>query len=195
MYRDGCVYDEIEKVITEIYQDYNIKSFPVDEVDICNKLGVSLVPYSEFSGNARRLLMKKSNLGFFVKGSKEQPPTIYYNDRFESKGAVRLTIFHELKHYIYNDDNDDDDDLADYFARHFMGPTAYLIQKGMDSPNEIVSFCGMSMEAALNAYSNIVNRKRTYGMNLFDYEVSLIEHLEPVIMETFKYSIIDTIDD
>lgn len=67
-------------------------------------------------------------MGFFVKESKEQPPTIYYNDRFGSKGAIRLTIFHELKHYVFNDENDDDDDLADYFARHFMGPTPYLMQ-------------------------------------------------------------------
>ena len=195
MYRNGSVYDEIDKVIFDIYQDYDIKTFPVDEVDVCNKLGVALVPYSAFSQEDRKLLKKKSELGFFVKESKEQPPTIYYNDLYGSKGAIRLTIFHELKHYIYNDENDDDDDLADYFARHFMGPTPYLMQKGFDSPNEIVSFCGMSMEAAINAYSNIVSRRNKYGMDLFDYEVPLIKHLEPVLMETFKHDIIETIDE
>ena len=87
------------------------------------------------------------------------------------------------------------DDLADYFARHFMGPTPYLMQKGFDSPNEIVSFCGMSMEAAMNAYSNIVSRRNKYGMDLFDYEVSFIDHLEPVILETFQGNIIETLDE
>ena len=195
MYRAGSVYDEIDKVIYDLYQDYDIKTFPVDEVEVCNKLGVALVPYSAYPREGRKLLKKKSEMGFFVKESKEQPPTIYYNDRFGSKGAIRLTIFHELKHYVFNDENDDDDDLADYFARHFMGPTPYLMQKGFDSPNEIISFCGMSMEAARNAYSNIVSRRNKYGMDLFDYEVSFIDHLEPVILETFQGNIIETLDE
>ena len=195
MYRDGSVYDEIDKVIYQIYQDYDIRSFPIDAVDVCKKLGVALVPYSAFPEGDRWLLEKKSKQGFFVKESKELPPTIYYNDNFGSMGAIRFTIFHELKHYIYNDDNDEDDDLADYFARHFMGPTPYLMLKGLDSPNDIVSFCDMSMEAAINACSNILSRRNKYGMNLFDYEVSLIGHLEPVLMETFKYDILKSCDD
>lgn len=195
MYREGNVYDEIDKVIFDIYQDYDIKTFPIDEADVCNKLGVARVPYSAYSREGIELLKKKSETGFFVKESKEQPPTIYFNDLYGSKGAIRLTIFHELKHYIYNDENDDDDDLADYFARHFLGPTAYLMQKGFDSPNEIVSFCGMSMEAAINAYSNIVSRRNKHGMNLFDYEVSLIRHIEPALIERFQGDIIETLDE
>lgn len=165
MYRSGKIYDEIDKVIFDIYLDYDIKTFPVDEVEVCNKLGATLAPYSAYSIEERKLLKKESKLGFFVKESKEQSPTIYYNDLLGSKGAIRLTIFHELKHYIFNDENDNDD-LADYFARHFMGPIPYLLQKGFDSPNEIASFCGMSMEAAVYAYSNIVSRRNKYGMNL-----------------------------
>lgn len=195
MYRDGTIYDEIDKVIIDIFQDYNIKSFPLDEFEICNKMGVALVPYSEFDRIGRKLLHKRSSHGFFVKGSKTQPPTIYYNDHFESKGAIRFTIFHELKHYVYDDENDDDDDLADYFARHFMCPTAYIMLKCFDSANKIVSFCGMSLEAAIYAYTSIVNRKRKYGINLFDYEIPLIEHIEPVLLETFKGDIIETLNE
>ena len=76
MYRAGSVYNEIDKVIYDIYQDYDIKTFPVDEVEVCNKLGVALVPYSAYSREGRKLLKKKSKMGFFVKESKEQPPTI-----------------------------------------------------------------------------------------------------------------------
>ncbi len=193
MYRDGNVYDEIDKVIIEIYKDYGFKSFPLDPFEVCEKLGVRLVAYSESPRKIRRFLVKKSKYGFFVKESKEQPPTIYYNDGLESKGAIRLTIFHELKHYIFNDDNDDDDDLADYFARHFMGPTAFLIQKRLNSPRKIELFCGMSMEAAKNAYSNIVSRRKKYGMDLFDFEVPLIECIEPSLMEIFSGDIIETV--
>ena len=192
MYRDGKTYDEIDKVIIDIFRDYNLKSFPLDEIDICNRMGVALVPYSEFGRIGMRLLRKRTPHGFFVKESEEQSPTIYYNDCCESKGSIRFTIFHELKHYVYDDKSDDKDDLADYFARHMMCPTPYIMLKCLDSPNEIVSYCGVSVEAAENAYRSIVNRRRKYGMNLFDYEVPLIEHLEPVLLETFQGEIIKT---
>ena len=58
-------------------------------------------------------------MGFFVKATKSTPPTIYYNDTIESEGAIRFTIFHELKHYVFEDDDDEDDDLADFFCKIF----------------------------------------------------------------------------
>ena len=98
MYRDSDTYDEIKKVIIQIYLDYDIREFPIDEEVVCKKLGVSLVPYSEYDRDTRVLLRKRSKCGFFVKGTKGRTPTIYYNDRYESEGARRLTIFHEVKH-------------------------------------------------------------------------------------------------
>ena len=190
MYRNGRIYDEIDKTIIDIYLDYNIHSFPINETEICNKLAVALVPYSAFSNDSKSLLCKKSKQGFFVKESRTHPPTIYYNDAIGSFGSIRFTIFHELKHYIYNDPDDSDDDLADHFSRHFMCPTAYIMMKGLNSPNEIISYCGMSLNAACQAYSGIANRIRKYGQNLFDYEIPLIEHLDPVLLETRKYKII-----
>lgn len=134
---------------------------------------IALVPYSAFSDKAKKLLQKKSNHAFFVKESKENPPTIYYNDTFESKGAIRLSVFHEIGHYIC----EDEDDLADYFARHFMCPTAYLMLKGIESPNEIVAFCGVSFQTACNASANIANRKKKLGNKLLATKKNLLKIL------------------
>lgn len=185
MYRNGKTYDEIAEVVIDIFIDYEIRSFPVDPKDICRKLGVALVPYSEYGDEQRKLLEKRSRDGFFVKKSLEMAPTIYYNDRQESEGRIRFTIFHELKHYVCEDDNDDKDDLADYFARYFMCPIPFLLLKKIDTPPEIMAFCGTSPTVASNVHSNIVNRKRRYGYKLFDYEVRLVGHLEPVLIEAF----------
>ena len=67
MYRSGYVYDEIDKVIIDIYLDYNFTSFPLDEREVCSKLGVDLVAYSEFPADKQLLLMKKSKRGFSLK--------------------------------------------------------------------------------------------------------------------------------
>ena len=103
MYRKGNRYDEIAKTVIDIYIDYNIKSFPIEPKDVCRKLGVAMIAYSEYNNEQRNLLKKKSKDGFFVKGSSDMPPTIFYNDMQQSKGRVRFTIFHELKHYVCED--------------------------------------------------------------------------------------------
>ena len=94
MYRNDSIYDEIKNVIIDIYIDYGIKTFPINEKEVCKKMGVALIPYSEYEGDEFKLLQKKSKLGFFVKATKSTPPTIYYNDTIESEGAIRFTIFH-----------------------------------------------------------------------------------------------------
>lgn len=186
MYRSGEEYEYICNVIIDIFIDYDIKSFPIDEKDICRKMGIALVPYSTYDSDAIELLKRKSKLGFFVKGSTESPPTIYYNDLRLSKGEVRFTIFHELKHYVFEDDDDEKDDLADFFARYFMCPIPYLLLKKIDTENEIMAFCETSSTAARNAYSNIVNRRNKYGYHIFDYEIRLINQIEPVLLEVYK---------
>lgn len=188
MYRRSSeTYDEIKKVIIQIYLDYDIKEFPIDEELVCKKLGVALIPYSEYREEEKLLLLKRSKHGFYVKGSIGRPPTIYYNDEYDSEGAIRLTIFHEIKHYVFNEDSDDEeyDDLAEFFARYFLCPIPYLMIKGIETVNEIVSTCHVSFEAAGNVSSNIINRKRTYGNKIFDYEIPLLQHLDNDAYEFF----------
>ena len=188
MHRDGKVYEEICKEIINIYLDYGFCEFPLDEQKVCKKMGVSLVPYSSYGKDDQRIIKKKSPKGFFVKGTVETSPTIYYNDKRESEGEIRFTIFHELKHFVYNEDSGDEDkdDLADFFARYFLCPIPYLLLKGIDSLNEVISFCGVSKSAAVNVISNLKNRKTRYGYQIFGYERDLIEQIEPVLIEVYK---------
>ena len=110
-----------------------------------------------------------------------------YNDKFEPYGAVRLTIFHELKHYVFDEDaNDEDqDDLADFFGRYFLCPIPYLIMKGIDTENDIISHCGVSMTAAGNVESTIRNRKQRYGYRIFEHEIPFLKHLDKDAYEVF----------
>lgn len=185
MYRKGEVYNEIKSIIIDIYIDYNVRKFPVDEKKLCRKMGVALIPYSAFDKEGRKLLNKKSSKGFFVKESNSSPPTIYYNDRFESEGEIRFTIFHELKHFVFEDDDDSQDDLADFFARYIMCPVPYLLLKNIVTTEEVMSYCNTTFTTAEHAVSNIINRKNKYGYKVFDYEVRLIEHLDPILIEVY----------
>ena len=64
MYRAGKEYNEIDKVICQIYLDYDLRFFPIDEKEVCRKLGVSLIAYSEFDGADLKLLKKNHSKAF-----------------------------------------------------------------------------------------------------------------------------------
>ncbi|MCF0128751.1 MAG: ImmA/IrrE family metallo-endopeptidase [Pseudobutyrivibrio sp.] len=185
MRRSPETYDDIVKVIVDIFVDYDIKEFPINPKEVCKKLGVALIPYSEYQGRDRELLLKCSEYAFFTRATKDRSPSIYYNDAFASEGAIRFSIFHELKHYVCEDKDDEDDDLADYFARQFMCPTVYMILKKIDTVNEIMSYCGLSESAASYACSNIHKRRAKHGYTIFEHEKPLIELLDPVLLEVY----------
>ena len=186
--RSGQEYDEIVKEIVPIFIDYDIKTFPLDLERLCRLLSVSLIPYSKCGSEAKDLLIKKSKDGFFVRGTHESNPAIYYNDYKSSEGAIRYTISHEIKHYVYDecDADNEDDDLADYFARFLLCPIPYLIVKGILSPDDIKTHCNVSFQAASNASSTIKNRMSWHGYEIFDFEIPLLEHLIPIEFEQYK---------
>ena len=66
MYWSGTDYDRMAQLVIDIYVDYNIRSFPVDEKEICRKLGLKLIPYSEYPEEQEALLRKRSMDAFFA---------------------------------------------------------------------------------------------------------------------------------
>ena len=49
MYWNGNDYDKMAQLVIDIYIDYNITAFPVDEKEICRKMGLKLLPYSAYT--------------------------------------------------------------------------------------------------------------------------------------------------
>ena len=187
MRRNNNEYRELTEVIFDIYRDYGFGVFPIDVELVCKKMGVSLLPYSAFNEETQVLLMRRSNYGFFVKETREKPPTIFYNGNFGSPGAIRLTIMHEIKHYVFDEDSKDEstDDLATFFARYFLCPIPYLIEKGIEKEGDIVSRFGVSMEAAKNVSSNVKNRKLRSGNKIFKHEEAFLRLIDDKSFERF----------
>lgn len=190
MYRNGQIYDQLDQLVIDIYLDYDLRTFPIDEKSLCRKMGIALVAYSEYSDDARNLLKKKSSYGFFVPADKDNPPTIFYNDSLDdlkSPGCIRQTIFHEIKHYVCEDKEElpKDDDLAEHFGRFITCPTPFLVIKGITNVNEIVSRFGVSATMAENISSAVQNRIARFGKKLFDYEKPLIEHLDELYYRVY----------
>ena len=54
MYRSGNVYQELDALAIDIYVDYGINSFPLDEKELCRKMGILLIPYSSYEGKENK---------------------------------------------------------------------------------------------------------------------------------------------
>ncbi|MBQ9531884.1 MAG: toxin [Eubacterium sp.] len=184
MYRDGKVYENLDKLVIDLYIDYGINSFPIKAKELCNKLGVLLIPYSSYEDEERDVLLKRSFYGFLVPPFKNKAAKIYFNDdtnMVKSVGCMRQTIFHEIKHYVceeYYDDNPDDDDLAEHFGRYLACPTPYLVKHNITDVDEVISRFGVSKTIAENAISSAINRMQYFGQQIFDYEKPLINLLD-----------------
>lgn len=176
MYRFPEEYDRIDKLAIDIFVDYNITTFPINERNLCQKMGIILVPYSAFEGDRRKILYKRSSEGFFSYGTSKLQPIIFYNDTNDAiYGNIRQTILHEIKHFVDEDVDDEEDDLAEHFGRYLACPTPYLIWKNITNVNEIISTFGVSASIACNVAKSVNNRIKKYGYTIFDYELPLID--------------------
>lgn len=183
MYRDRKVYDELDKTVIQIYLDYGFNRFPLDESYVCERMGIVLKPYSSFSDEDRSILKKRSKYGFYAPPQSNREALIFFNDslsELKSRGCIRQTIFHEIKHYVYEDSDEGSeyDDLAEHFGKYFMCPMPYLIVKGIESPEVIRNSFDVSATMAQFISGSVKNRKRYFGSNLFSYEWPLIELLD-----------------
>ena len=167
----------------DIYLDYNIQGFPIDEHQIFKKLGIPLIPYSKYPEENLALLKKKSRDAFYIPATEFNPFMILYNDNLndvQSKGRQRFSIFHDLKHFVNNDTKETpyNEDMADFFSRFFMCPIPYLVAKNY--PPDILIIANdfkLSIDAASNVVSNLKNRISIYGHKIFDNEKEFVKHL------------------
>lgn len=174
--RNPSEYKRIDKLAIDVYVDYGLNEFPIDEKSLCKKMGIRLIPYSAYEGENRKILYKRSTEGFFDYGVTSLKPTIFYNDGNDAVyGNTRQTVIHEIKHFLDEDEDDEEDDLAEHFGRYMACPTAYLVWKNITDVNEIISTFGVSATIAGYVSSSVKNRINKYGNKIFDYEKPLIK--------------------
>ena len=177
MYWKSEDYEQMAKLAIEIYLDYGITTFPIDEKEICRKMGILLLPYSEFPKEISDI----SNDALLISATKSHSPMILYNNKIDSYGRQRFSVFHEIKHYANGDteeSNKYNEDMADYFSRYMMCPIPILIKREIRDVVTIMSDYNVSYDAAKNVLSNLNNRRKFYGNKIFDYEKPLIELIE-----------------
>lgn len=168
-------YEEIKKIIVDIFVRYNVSCVPVNGFELGLKMGIKIIPYSAILECKRWLLLKKSEDGFAVeKGLGEW--YIYYNDK-KNYRRVNNTIMHEIGHAVL--DHSEDSKLAEkevnFFAKYALVPPVLVHKFNLDNPQDIANIFDVSDEAACYAYSYYQKWLQYGSLEYTEYEITLLK--------------------
>lgn len=174
MYRlSDSRYEEIKKIVVDMFIRYDISSTPISAFEIAIKMGINLVPYSSYSESAQELLTKESQDGFvFINNGKA---TIYYNQEMKYE-RVQNTIMHEIGHIVLG--HTEDSELAEaevkFFAKYALAPPVLMEKYNVTNIVDVLSHFDISMEAACYALKYYQKWRKQHTDTYTDYELRLL---------------------
>lgn len=153
-------YSEITEEIANLYEDIGIKAFPINPIEICNKLKIKLIPYSSTDA-----FFTLSSDGFNYFHTSNQEYVIHYNV-LQSKERINFTIMHELGHIMLGHDSPENniensikEKEADYFARMSLVPLGIIFILRLRTPEEISKIFNISFSCATNVFKHYQTTK------------------------------------
>lgn len=173
-------YEAIKRAVASMFsRAYPSGMVPVDPFELCARLGIKVVPYSNYEGNAFEALLKMSPNGFKViwpvcpDGS--SAPVIFYND-FQMFERIRFTLLHELGHILLGHKQSSDlaEAEANFFAKYAIAPPSLVRVAKTCDYLELAEVFGLSRECAWNSWNYYQKWAHRRG-GPTDYESGLAE--------------------
>ena len=92
-------YEEIKKIVVELFTELNLYDVPIDCFKICEMLGIVVIKYSDVKEEKRKACKEFSKDGFCMEIEKNDQSVfyIYYDDSMYDR-RIRFTIMHEIGH-------------------------------------------------------------------------------------------------
>ena len=153
-----------ESIILDVYRKCNVREFPINCKSIARGLGFDLISYDDLAENhdEYKRLCICSNDAFTHYGNRM---VIFYNPK-SNRGRIRFSIMHEIGHYILQTESEDE---ADCFSASILAPPAIILDRKLQTADEISSFFGLSISAANSAVINVRGYNITDGADLISY--------------------------
>lgn len=167
-------YEEIIKIIVNLFEKNDVNCVPVSGFELATKLGIKIIPYSSKDDKTIIQMLKFSEDGFFIEDNKNQK-YIYYNDT-NNYGRINNTIFHEIGHIVLG--HTEESELAEaevnFFAKYALVPPPLVHKYNLNTTKEISETFAVSLEAARYAL-NYYNKWLVYGGEYYkDFEIRLL---------------------
>lgn len=149
----------IETVITDALEDYHLAQYPFDVWHALNLQGYRVTRYSLLPEEDRNRILEKypEALTLRRRGLIPSGIEILYNDQ-RSENRIRFSLAHELGHiWLEHPDQSMCQSLetieraeaeANFFAGYLLAPTALVLSRGLETPEQIAKSLDLSFEAA-----------------------------------------------
>lgn len=159
-------YNKIKFATLEAYKQLNIKSFPVDCIDILVKLGMRVQTYSEQNPKKKEKCIEYSEDAFTLR------KTVYYNELMPQT-RINFTLAHEIAHIVLKHSTPRThwhEKEADCFASYFLAPRMAIHYSKCKNYTHVSKLFEMSLEASNIAFDDYRrwHRKAVYKMDSFD---------------------------
>lgn len=178
-------YEEISRLVVNMYNRITIKQFPIDCFDLCDQLNIVHIPYSQLTPEDAILFydeLSKDGFSALIQLSRDKDEwRIHYNDDMP-KNRIRFTVMHEIGHVVL--DHSQHSDLAEaeanYFARYALAPPPLVHKLEIEDYTMLAERFNLSYQCAYYAMQAYMNW-RQYGAPVFlDYELQLLDIFKKV---------------
>lgn len=164
-------YEKIKNTIANLYEKYNIRTLPINPFELCSKMKIKLVKYSEVMEKEREILYAVSQDGFKIED--EQGYVIFYNDA-KGSSKIKFTILHEIGHIVlgHKEGSILAETEAEWFAAYAIAPPPVIGLYDISDYFDIMNIFGVTSDCAWYAMRRYKNWKK-YGQKKAIYDVKL----------------------
>ena len=168
-----CLYEKIESNVTELFMELDIRNYPIDPMQIAIELGYELVPFSQMSREAKRMLIFRDIDGISHYDPERKTFVIYYRQN-GMKERLRFTIAHEIGHIRMQHRHESElaRRIADYYAAYLLAPTPWISHAGCEDYTDVARVFSLSDPCAMRCFERY--ERWTKIPFTKDYEKSLI---------------------
>lgn len=171
-------YEEIKKIVVELFTELNLYDVPIDCFKICEMLGIVVIKYSDVKEEKRKACKEFSKDGFCMEIEKNGQSVfyIYYDDSMYDR-RIRFTIMHEIGHIVlyHTEHSDLAESEADFFARYSLAPPPIIHEYKPEDYYELANIFQISLECAMYAMRAYHMWLRYGPSNYLDYEIVLLD--------------------
>lgn len=140
--------NKIKQAALQVYEDCEIKSFPLSCASILAHYQLKLYSYQQLQEKSKDLyaLCQKYSSDAFTYGT-----AVCFNDKMPAE-RIRFSLMHELGHLLLHTENET---AASLFASHLLAPRIILAKAGYQNEKETSLLFGISKEAAQYALHDV----------------------------------------
>lgn len=180
-------YEYIKQKTLFVYEECNIREFPIDCINILKHYGFKLFTYNQLK--TKNMELYKMCVSFSEDAFCYKELQIIAYDETKPYQRIRFSLMHELGHHILQHTGDlpENETEANYFASNMLAPRIAIHYAKCKNETDVSHIFGLSSFAAQIAFDDYKrwHRKAVYKINGLDKK--MYEHFYRKYADKFVY--------